>query len=175
MNIRDICFISVFVAMIVALSQLAIPLIGGVPITLQTFIIPLAGTILGAKNGAIAAFIYILLGAVGIPVFAGFTGGIGRLTGPTGGFILSYPFMAFAAGYGADRGKRLYLALGLVAGSIINLSMGMVHFAIFMEVPLYSAFFTTVAPFILLEAIKMVFVFILTPKIRRILKTIDFR
>lgn len=155
--------------MIATVSQLAIPLPGGVPITLQTFIIPLAGVVLGSKRGAIAAFIYVLLGAIGVPVFAGFTGGPGSILGPRGGFILSYPFMAFVVGFGADTEKRLFLVIGLIVGTIINLSMGMFHFAFVTDNTLQNAFFVAVAPFILIEAIKMVFVFILGLKMREIL------
>ena len=165
--IRDICFISVFVAVIVALSQLAIPLPGGVPMTLQTFVIPLAGAVLGAKKGAIAAFAYILLGAVGLPVFAGFRGGIPSILGPWGGYILSFPFMALIVGFAADKKNLIWLGAGLIAGSVLNLSMGTLQFAFIMGYTVQAAFLIGFAPFILIELLKMGLVFIIAPRVRK--------
>ena len=65
-----------------------------VPFTLQTFAVFLAVGVLGGKRGSLAVLIYILLGAVGIPVFAGFSGGIGQLLGNTGGYIIGFLFSA---------------------------------------------------------------------------------
>lgn len=168
---RDLCFIGVFVAMIIGVSQIPpIPLPGGVPITLQTFIIPLAGAVLGAKKGAIAAFIFILLGAIGLPVFHGFSGGIGHILGPTGGFIFSFPLMAFVVGFGADRWHKIWLALGLIVGVVVNLGLGMLWFSFVMEVSLQAAFFAAVAPFVIIELGKMVGVFVVSLSLREVLK-----
>jgi len=170
---RDICLISVFVALIVSLSQLAIPLPGGVPLTLQTFIVPFSAAVLGAKRGAIAAIVYLLLGAIGLPVFAGFGGGFGRIIGPWGGFLLSYPFMAFIVGFAADRQKKLWLAVGLAIGSLLNLTMGMIQFAIVTQQPLWAAFLAAMRPFLLPELIKMVTVFVTAPGVRKLLGQIN--
>ena len=90
-----------FAAVIAVLAQIAIPLPSGVPVTLQTFAVALTGVVLGAKRGSIATFVYILLGAVGVPVFSGFNGGLGAIVGKTGGFIWGFLFLAFFAGLGA--------------------------------------------------------------------------
>ena len=113
---KDLCQTGIFTALIVVCSQLSIPMPAGVPMTLQTFIIPLAGIVLGAKRGTIATCIYVLLGAVGLPVFAGFAGGLGILFGMTGGFILSFPLMALFAGLGSRRDKKSMTILGLIIG-----------------------------------------------------------
>ncbi|MCL2841903.1 MAG: biotin transporter BioY [Oscillospiraceae bacterium] len=164
---RDICLISIFVALIISLSQLALPLPRGVPLTLQTFIVPFSATILGARRGAIAAIAYLLLGAVGLPVFAGFGGGLGRLIGPWGGFLLSYPIMAFVVGFAADKQRKYWLVVGLVCGSLLNLTMGMVQFAIVTGQSLWAAFLAAMMPFFLPEAIKMIMVFLSAPGIRK--------
>ena len=170
LSIKELCFISVFVAMIIGVSLLPpIPLLGGVPITLQTFIIPLAGAVLGAKKGGLAALVYVLIGAIGLPVFSGFTGGIGRIFGVTGGFILSFPLMAFVIGAGADKNNKIWLALALVAGYFINLFVGMVQFAFVAGVGLQQAFMIAVAPFIVIEVAKMIVVFIVSLSVRKIL------
>ena len=90
----DLCMIGVVTAVIVIMAQISIPMPLGVPMTMQTFAITLAGIILGSKKGAVASLIYVLLGAVGVPVFANFSGGYQLLVGPTGGFIISFPIMA---------------------------------------------------------------------------------
>ena len=104
---------AMFAAVIAVLAQIAFPLPSGVPVTLQTFAVALTGVVLGAKLGTISTFIYILLGAVGVPVFSGFNGGLGAIVGKTGGFIWGFLFLAFFAGAGAammkgapDSGKK---------------------------------------------------------------------
>ena len=92
---------AMFAALIAVLAQIAIPLPSGVPVTLQTFAVALTGIVLGAKLGTISTFIYILLGAVGVPVFSGFNGGLGAIVGKTGGFIWGFLFLVFFTGAGA--------------------------------------------------------------------------
>lgn len=101
LSVKDLCAIGMFVTIIAICAQISIPMPIGVPMTLQTFAIPLAGAVLGVKNGLIATLVYIALGAIGAPVFTGFAGGAGVLFGRTGGFIFGFPFMAIAAGIGS--------------------------------------------------------------------------
>ena len=89
-SIRSVCQIALFAAIIAVCSQIQIPLT--VPFTMQTFAVFSALAILGGKNGTISILIYIALGAIGVPVFAGFSGGIGVLFGTTGGYILGFLF-----------------------------------------------------------------------------------
>ena len=160
-SVRVMCYISLFVAIIVVLSQIAIPLPGGVPLTLGTFSVALAAAILGAKRGAMALLIYILLGAIGLPVFANLNGGIHVILGPTGGFIISYPVMAFIIGFAAEKNHRLWLAGGLIVGSLVNLSLGTLQFAFVGGHTLLVAFGFAFAPFIVVEMIKMGMVLVL--------------
>lgn len=89
-----------FTALTAVASQIIIPLpFTPVPINLATLSVFLAGGLLGAKGGAISQLIYLLLGAVGVPVFAGFTGGPGIVAGPTGGYIIGYVLAAWAIGF----------------------------------------------------------------------------
>ena len=74
-SIQDICSIAIMTALIAVMAQISIPMPLGVPMTMQTFAITLAGIVLGSKRGALSAIVYLLLGAVGVPVFAGFSGG----------------------------------------------------------------------------------------------------
>lgn len=85
-------YIAVFAVMIAVCSWLSIP--AAIPFTLQTFGIFLAVGVLGGKRGTISVLIYLLLGAIGIPVFSGFSGGIGHILGATGGYIVGFLFSA---------------------------------------------------------------------------------
>lgn len=105
-KIQDLCYIALFAAMIAVLAQISIPLPAGVPLTLQTLAVPLAGLVLGRKRGTLATLVYLLLGAAGVPVFAGMKGGIHILFGMTGGFLVSFPLMAYAAGLGIEMKQR---------------------------------------------------------------------
>ena len=159
MSTRELCYIGICVAATAVLAQISIPLPLGVPLALHTFAVMLTGIILGAKKAAIALLVYLLLGAVGVPVFTQFGGGFHRIIGPWGGFLMSFPFMAFVVGLGAEKGKKLWLVISLMAGAVINLSAGMLWLAFVNEVSLGEAFAAAFAPFIIVETIKIVMAF----------------
>ena len=108
----DLVYISIGAALIAVCSWISIPT--AVPFTLQTFAVFFVLLLLGGERGTIATLIYVLLGAVGLPVFAGFKGGLDTVFGMTGGFIVSFPILAFVAGIGyqlavkAGKGFRFY-------------------------------------------------------------------
>jgi len=99
--------------------------VGGVPITLQTFFAILAGAILGSRLGSIALTVYMLVGLVGVPVFADFTGGLSIIIRPTFGFILSYILVAFMIGKMVERNKSLpaFITASLI-GMAVNYLLG---------------------------------------------------
>jgi biotin transport system substrate-specific component len=99
--------------------------VGGVPITLQTFFAVLAGLILGSRIGSIAMIVYMLVGLVGVPVFADFSGGLGIILKPTFGFILSYIFAAFIIGKIVERKTSVsaYIVAALI-GMVVNYLFG---------------------------------------------------
>ncbi len=96
-NVRNLVQIAAFTALLAIMAQISIPMPAGVPMTMQTLAVPLAGLILGANRGTLATVLYVLLGIFGVPVFAGFSGGPGIAFGITGGFIISFPLMAYLA------------------------------------------------------------------------------
>jgi biotin transport system substrate-specific component len=99
--------------------------VGGVPITLQTFFAILAGAILGARLGAIAMTVYMLVGMVGIPVFADFTAGFSIILKPTFGFILSYIFTAYVTGKIVEKKKTLStFIVAAIIGMAVNYLFG---------------------------------------------------
>ena len=99
---RDFVRISLFAAFIAALGLLPkfdIPFAAGVPVTAQTLGVMLAGVVLGARNGALAALLFVFIVFLGMPLLAGGRGGLGILAGPTGGFVLGWIPGAWVAGY----------------------------------------------------------------------------
>lgn len=168
-NIQDLCMIGLFTAVIVIMAQIVIPMPLGVPMTMQTFAITLVGMILGSKNGASSSLIYILLGAIGLPVFANFTGGWQSFFGPTGGFILSFPLMAYLIGLGIElRGKwKGYPVLFLTLGTSINFLCGMLMFCGLTQSSFSTGFAICVLPFIPTAGIKAFLAYILGINIRR--------
>lgn len=153
--IRDICFTGLFAALI-SVSALSIPAPGGIPFTLQTFMIMLAGIILGPKKGVLAVLVYIILGTVGLPVFSGFRGGFGVISGPTGGFIISFAVIAFLAGIGAQGNKIIKPMIFITAGVLLNYLCGMLWYDFVTGNGFAAAFTVCVLPFIPGDAVKVV-------------------
>jgi len=164
---------ALFTALIAACAQISIPLPTGVPITLQTFAIILAGIILGAKKGTIATLVYVLLAMLGAPVLANFTGGAGIVFGITGGFVLSFPVMPLFIGLfrkaGEDKNNKLLLPIGTVFAVIVNYICGMIYFSIFTSSSLIVAFTACVLPFILGDIAKIFIAITLGKKVKIIL------
>lgn len=151
--------IGLFTALTIIVSQISIPMPYGVPITLQTFIIPLVALLLGKKEGTFVAIIYMLLGLIGLPVFAGFSGGLSIVLGPTGGFILSFPLLAFAAGVAKEKNSNLQIIVWLLIGAILNYVVGMFYFSLVTSSSLETAFAACVLPFIPTAIIKIGLIF----------------
>ena len=128
LNNKDIVLISLSVTLIVICSWISIPLM--VPFTMQTFAIFTIIGLLGTKRSTIAIFIYILIGAIGIPVFSGFTGGIGRLLGSTGGYIIGFIFTALISGFIIDKlgNNSLAMILAMVIGLFLCYLFGTAWF-----------------------------------------------
>ncbi|MCR5508773.1 MAG: biotin transporter BioY [Lachnospiraceae bacterium] len=169
-HVRDLCYVALFTALIAVLAQISIPLPGGVPMTLQTFAIPLAGLVLGPKRGTLAAVVYVLLGAVGVPVFAGFSGGLGIVLGMTGGFIVSFPLMAFLAGLAEKKTvKSPMLWVWLVTGAVANYVVGTVWFMFVADSSLIAALTACVIPFIPTAILKIILSGFFGTMLRRVL------
>lgn len=156
-SVQDICSIAIMTAITVVMAQISIPMPMGVPMTMQTFAITLAGVILGSKKGGLSILVYVLLGAIGVPVFAGFSGGVQNLIGPTGGFIISFPIMAYVIGLGVEhRKKKGMFVLMLILGTVLNYVIGVAMFCIIMNSSVMTGITACVLPFIPTAIIKAV-------------------
>lgn len=169
LSVQDVCSIALCTAVIAVMAQISIPMPMGVPMTMQTFAITLAAVVLGSKKGALSALIYILLGAAGLPVLAGFTGGIQYFAGPTGGFLISFPVMAFIIGLGTDKFKdtRAGFIFCLTAGTLVNYVIGVIMFCLLMDSTVMTAVSACVLPFVPTAVLKAVLASVIGLKIRR--------
>lgn len=117
-----------FAAVMAVISQIQIPTPGGVPVTIQFFGIALIAAVLGWKLGTMAIIVYILVGAMGLPIFAGFQGGIPVLAGIPGGYIWAWPIMALCCGaqFSFSDKKRSFalLILSGIAGAMLDELVG---------------------------------------------------
>lgn len=125
---KNMVLIGMFAAVLAVVSQLAIPMPSGVPMTMQMFAVALCGVVLGWKFGAASMVIYILIGAFGVPVFANFRGGLAVIFGKTGGFIFGYPFMAMLCGLSVYVKPFWQKVLCCVAGVMLSHLFGTLQF-----------------------------------------------
>lgn len=171
----DLVYIAVFAVIIAVCSWIAIPTT--IPFTLQTFGVFLAVGMLGGKRGTMSVIIYILLGIIGIPVFAEFTSGPGVLLLPSGGYIVGFIFTSLVM-WGMEKllgNKNWALALSMVVGLIVCYAFGTVWFMVVYAntaeaVGLWTALMWCVIPFILPDAIKISLAVILCNRLKKVIK-----
>lgn len=151
----NMVIIALFAALIAVLAQVTIPL-PFVPITGQTLAIGLTATILGTRYGSMAVGLYVLMGAVGLPVYAQMSGGAGSILGPTGGFIISFVPMAFIIGvYIEKKGQTIMHAfIANVIGMLLSLVIGTIWLKFVAELSWQAAFFAGFLPFVIVGLIK---------------------
>ena len=163
-------------ALIAVCSWISIP-IGEVPITLQTFAVFLTVGLLGGKLGSISVLVYVLLGAVGVPVFAGFRGGIGVILGTTGGYIVGFICSALVIWliehiFGK---KPLVSIIAMIIGLAVCYAIGTVWFMVVYThntgaVGLGAVLGWCVTPFIIPDIIKIALAFIITNRVGKHVK-----
>lgn len=168
----DMVYISLFAVIIAICSWISIP--SAVPFTLQTMAVFTTIGILGGKRGTISVLLYILLGAIGLPVFAGFTGGFGILLGSTGGYIAGFLFSALLM-WGMEAlfgNKRVVLILSMILGLLLCYAIGTAWFMLVYTkttgaVNLITVLGWCVIPFIVPDCIKIALSYILTTKLKK--------
>src|SRR5215204_3263184 len=146
--------VALMAAVTAVAAQITVP-IEPVPFTFQVLAVILSGLLLGPRYGALAQAIYVLVGAVGVPVFAQFSGGLGVVLGPTGGYLVSYPIAAAVAGLAAhaarDAPRRRALLTGFLwgcAGLAVIYALGATWLAVVTQLPFAAALAQGVLPFV---------------------------
>lgn len=166
---KQLTLIGVMTAVTCVLAPFSIPLpFSPVPISLTNLVIYITVFVLGMKFSTVSYIIYLLLGIVGLPVFSGFSGGPGKLVGPTGGYLTGFIFLAIIAGYFVDHfsGRRSLAVAGMVIGTIVCYLFGTVWLASQMELSFSAALSIGVLPYLPGDIIKIIIACILGPKLR---------
>ena len=155
--VRRMVFIALMAAILCTAAPFAVFLPGGFPLSLTTLVIYVSGIVLGKKDGTAAVVVYILLGAAGLPVFSGFSGGLGKLLGVTGGYIVGYIPCALITGLFADLfpQKKWAAPLGAVLGTITLYAVGTAWFVLTSGSGLLPAAALCVVPFLPGDAVKI--------------------
>jgi biotin transport system substrate-specific component len=162
---------ALFVALIAMGAFIAIP-IGPVPIVLQNMFVLLAGIILGPVWGVACVSIYLLIGLAGLPVFAGGTSGIGKLFGPTGGYLLAYLPAVFVTG-AISKGLKKSIASDLLAmttGSLIVYAIGVPWLKTAFSLSWQKAIAAGMLPFLIGDGLKIAAAAVMAQKIRPLIK-----
>ena len=172
---RDLARVAMGVALIAVCSWLSIPMT--VPFTLQTFAVCLITALFGLRLGLWTVVCYLLLGAVGAPVFAGFSGGIAALLGPTGGYLVGFLFTALAVGLAVERlGRKLPVLIAAMAlGILLCYTFGTAWFVLVYThnngpITVGAALGMCVFPYLLPDAVKIALAAILTKRLAPILR-----
>lgn len=177
MKTKELVLTALFAAITCVLSIISIP-IGAVPITLQVFAVVLAGAILGAKLGFFSQLVYAFLGAIGLPVFSGMTGGFSVIVGPTGGYIIGFVLAAGIIGWIVEFGYRKLKKIGsnamilvaMIIGLVVIYLIGMIQLSLVLKMPISAAFKAGVVPFIGIDFIKIIAAWMVAVPVRHALK-----
>jgi biotin transport system substrate-specific component len=168
LSLRGMIYASLFGAVTAAGAFLIIPF-AFVPITLQTLFLNLAAALLGGRLGALSQVVYVLLGIIGLPVFAGGKGGIGVLFGPTGGYLIGFVVAAYVIGKLIELKEHagfVWMACSMVAGLVIIYFFGIVQLSFVAKLTLIKAVSVGVLPFLIGDALKIIIAILITLKLR---------
>ena len=177
MKIKQLVLCAAMAALTCVLAPISFVIGSVIPVTLATFAVMLSGVLLGGRLGALSQAIYLLIGAVGLPVCAGWTPALPRLIGLTGGYLVGYLPLAFLCGaiYSAwGRGKsgvRRYAAMigGMIAGTAVLYALGTAWFCIYSGCGVGYALSVCVAPFLVGDGVKIAAVTVLAPQLEKAL------
>ena len=160
LSTRKLVLIALMTAITCIFAPMAIPIpVSPVPISLTNLVIMISIYVLGFKDATISYIVYLLLGLVGLPVFSGFTGGLGKLAGPTGGYLIGFIFLALIAGLFVDKfPKNRILAITYIFGTE--------WLAIQLKMSFVAALSVGVIPYLAGDAVKIIIAIIVGPVLR---------
>lgn len=175
LTVQDMVLVAVFTALIAICSWITIPAMAGqVPFTLQTFAVFVTAGILGTKRGTLSVVVYILLGLVGVPVFAGFVGGFSVIIGPTGGYIIGFIFTAIIIGSvsyfvkeKSELTKIVSLVVSMILGDIACFIIGTIWFMVVTNTNLAASLTMCVVPFIIPDIVKIILATIIVNRVKK--------
>lgn len=155
LKLRSMIITALFAAIIGVLAQITIPL-PLVPITGQTLAIGLAATILGSRYGTLSAILYLVIGAVGVPVFAEFSGGISKIFGPTGGYLVGFIPATFLIGFYLEKTRFTFIhaLIANIIGMIVTLVFGTAWLKVSADLTWTAAIAGGLTPFLIVGVVK---------------------
>ena len=166
-------------ALTCVLAPIAVP-IPPIPITLATFAVYLSGALIGPKYGPMSQAIYLILLFIGLPVGAGFVGGVGLFLGPTAGFLIGFVPTSFVIGllygkFGKSNNnyinKILWLLLSFVLGTIVCYIFGLLWYMLYSGADFVTAIMVCVVPFLVGDTLKIIALLLLVPQLEIALKS----
>ena len=156
MNTKSLTVTAMFAALMCVLGPLSIP-IGPIPFSLSVFTVYLSAYVLGSKRGTLAVLVYLLIGLLGLPVFSGFSGGPGKLFGPTGGYLIGFLPMAVLTGRIRELSDDVKIqSLGMLAALLACYLPGTAWLAYFAKMSFSEAAVVGMWPFIGWDVIKLI-------------------
>ncbi len=166
MKYKNLMLSAIMAALLCVVSPWVIP-IGAVPLSLASFVIYAVCALCDLKRSIAAVSIYVLLGAIGLPIFAGFVGGVQVILGPTGGYVLGYLVAAAIIPILKD---KINLFITLCISTLVIYLCGTMWYMAVAEVKFAQAMAVCVLPFVVADIIKMVLACVCVPKIKTALK-----
>lgn len=170
---KQLVLTGMMTAVVCVLSILEIPMPTGVPITLQTFALALCGYLLGWKKGFLAALLYLLLGAAGVPVFSGMSGGIQVMLGLTGGFIWGFPVLAALSGLGSGKKNAVSaVAFGVLGLAAVHL-LGSFQFSFLSGNTYMTSLMLVSVPYLVKDLLSVAGAYLVSLALKKALKAAD--
>ena len=172
MKTKDLAACALMAAATAVCAQISVPLPGGVPLTLSVAAVFLTGAVLGPGLAFASQLVYLLLGAFGLSVFAGFSSGLGTLLGPTGGYLLVYPLMAAAVALGRRLwgGRLPSLAASMLIALLLCYAGGTAWFMAATEKSLAVSLSACVFPFVPVDLCKIALASVVGSRLESLIK-----
>lgn len=170
MKIHQMAPVALMAAVLCIIGPLTIP-VGPVPVSVLPVALYFIVYVLGMWRAVASCMIYIFIGLVGLPIFAGYTGGPAVLLGPTGGYVIGYLLLTMCSGFFVEKFmKKIWHFLGMVTGLILCYMLGTVWLMFSAQMTVRQAMITGVAPFVLFDILKIFAALLIGPIFRRHLR-----
>lgn len=176
-DLKNMVLMALFAALTCVLAPMSVP-IGPVPISLTNLVIYFSVFVLGWQRATITYLVYLLLGMAGLPVFSGFEGGMGKIAGPTGGYLVGFILMTILCGLFIQiHTEKLWMDyllsfLGMVLGTALAYAFGTAWFCFSTGTGLWAALLICVFPFIVGDLVKIVIALAVAPTLAKQIKKI---
>ena len=170
MSTAQMTVTALMTAVTCVLGPIALPIpVSPVPVSLTNLVIYFMAYILGAKYATASYLLYLLIGMVGLPVFSGFSGGLGKLAGPTGGYLVGFIFLALTAGFFVEhfpKSPAMHI-LGMVIGTVVSYFFGTVWLAGQLGIGFAAGLGVGVIPYLPGDAAKIILAVLVGPAVKK--------